>query len=163
MYFCIVRLLIGFKGEKKPLFFPRSHIESSSEMLRARLAIWSRDYISKPYMSPNSTLHIKRSSMPPRGPDISSMPPRIDSAGTSLMNSMPWHMPMIGRQLIPRISISVRICTLPYSLMLISHIYTRIHVRSSLMRIVKHFDFVRSVARIWYLVSSVRAILTIGS
>jgi len=35
------------------------------------------------------------------------MPPRIDSAGTSLMNSMPWHMPMIGRRLIPRISILV--------------------------------------------------------
>jgi len=51
----------------------------------------------------------------PRGPDISSMPSWIDSAGTSLMNSIPWHMPMIGRRLIPRISILVRICTLPYS------------------------------------------------
>lgn len=157
--FVIVRILIS---SKKKNFSAQNCIELS-EMLRAHLAIWNRDYISGPYMSPNSTLHIKRSSMPPRGLDISSMPPRIDSAGTSLMNSMPWHMPMIGRRLIPRISISMRICTLPYSLMFISHIYTRIHVHSSLMRIVKHFDFVRFVAGIWHLVSSVRAIFAVGS
>lgn len=139
---------------------PQNRIESS-EMLRVRLAIWSRDRISG--TSPNSILHIKRSSMPPRGPDISSMP-RIDSAGTSLMNSMPWHMPMIGRRLIPRISISVRICTLPYSLMLTSRVRTRIHVHFSLTRLalVEHFDFVRLVAGIWHLVSSVRAIFAVN-
>lgn len=79
-------------------------------MLSARFAIWNGgDHISAPlYTSPNSILHIKRSSVPSRGPDISTMS-RIDSAGTSLMNSMPWHMPMIGRRLVPRISIPVRI------------------------------------------------------
>lgn len=100
---------------KKIFFFFEKSYQIIWDALRASCNLEQGLHIGTVYV-PNSTLHIKRSSMPPRGPDISSIPPRIDNAGTSLMNSMLWHMPMIGRRLIPRISISVRICTLPHSL-----------------------------------------------
>lgn len=116
-------------------------------MLSARFAIWNgEDHISAPlYTSPNSILHIKRSSVPSRGPDISTMS-RIDSAGTSLMNSMPWHMPMIGRRLVPRISIPVRILhPSVFSCMITRiHMYVRAWVRcvADANDLVKHFDFI---------------------
>jgi len=96
----------SLRCDRKILLFRELH-PTSSEMPLASVSQSGTKGLCRHRTSPNSTLHIKRSSLPPRGADISSMPPRIDSAGTSLMNSMPWHMPMIGRRLIPRISILV--------------------------------------------------------
>lgn len=81
---------------------------------------------------------------------ISSIPSRIDSVGTSLMNSMPWHMPMIGRRP-SNSSLAFRspIVSAPFRILRgRSPLYTRTpcpsvyaYVNGSNESVVKHFDF----------------------
>lgn len=132
-------------------------------MFRARLAIWNRDYIGNRIRPPILFCILSDPRCHPVDPIY-----RVCRLGSTALARHLW-TPCRGicRWLAasspPRISILVRIYTLPYSpaIVWIYRVKARaracMHTRASLIgtAVVKHFDFVRFVA-IWHLICARR-------